>query len=203
MISQELNIAIRNTLATLVTHAEELGDLDAALGDGDLGITISLGSKAVIASLESLSAEATPAEVIQACATSFAEANPSTFAALISGGLLAGARVFVGKSAITMLDAANFIKAVADSISTRGRSVAGDKTVLDAILPARDALAANLNSESALDSAIDAAEQAVNETKMMQSKRGRAAWLQERSIGLQDPGATAFLYFLKSWKASN
>jgi dihydroxyacetone kinase-like protein len=203
MNGKELNLAIRNALTELTTHSDELRDLDIALGDGDLGITVSLGSKAIIEILESLPEEATPAEIAQAAATSFADANPSTLAALVAGALLAGSRIWDGKTQISVLDAAAFVKAAGESIAKRGRSEVGDKTILDAIVPAAEALGAQTDAMLALDDAITAAEKAVVDTRNMQSRRGRASWLQERSIGLQDPGATAFWYLLRSWKASN
>jgi dihydroxyacetone kinase-like protein len=55
---------------------------------------------------------------------------------------------------------------------------------------------------AALDAAVAGAERAVSDTKALQSRRGRASWLQERSIGLQDPGATAFLRLLQCWQAA-
>jgi dihydroxyacetone kinase-like protein len=203
MNSKELNLAIRNALTELSSHSDELRDLDIALGDGDLGITVSLGSKAVIASLEELSDEATPADVAMSAATAFADANPSTLAALVAGALLAGSRLWEGKKEISIADAAAFVKAAGESIAKRGRSQLGDKTILDAIVPAAAALGGQSDAGVALDDAIQAAQKAVVDTKSMQSRRGRASWLQERSIGLQDPGATAFWYLLRAWKVSN
>jgi dihydroxyacetone kinase-like protein len=203
MDGREINLAIRNALANLIEHSDELRDLDVALGDGDLGVTVSLGAKAVIASLNELSDDATPTEIAQTCATSFADANPSTMAALVAGALLAGSRLWEGKVEVSLADVAAFTKAAADSIAKHGRSQVGDKTILDAIVPAADALSTGPNPEAALDAAIAAAEKAVEDTKALQSRRGRASWLQERSIGLQDPGATAFWYLLRSWKAAN
>jgi dihydroxyacetone kinase-like protein len=203
MDGRGINTAIRNALANLIDYSDELRDLDVALGDGDLGVTVSLGAQAVIASLNELSDDATPAEIAQTCATSFAEANPSTMAALVAGALLAGSRLWEGKLEISLADVAAFTKAAADSIAKHGRSQVGDKTILDAIVPAADALSTGPNPAAALDAAIAAAEKAVEDTKALQSRRGRASWLQERSIGLQDPGATAFWYLLRSWKAAN
>lgn len=203
MDGREINLAIRNALANLIEYSDELRDLDVALGDGDLGVTVSLGAKAVIASLNELSDDATPTEIVQTCATSFADANPSTMAALVAGALLAGSRLWEGKVEVSLADVAAFTKAAADSIAKHGRSQVGDKTILDAIVPAADALSTGPNPEAALDAAIAAAEKAVEDTKALQSRRGRASWLQERSIGLQDPGATAFWYLLRSWKAAN
>jgi dihydroxyacetone kinase-like protein len=203
MDGRGINLAIRNALANLIDYSDELRDLDVALGDGDLGVTVSLGAKAVIASLNELSDDATPTDIAQTCATSFADANPSTRAALVAGALLAGARLWEGKLEVSLADVAAFTKAAADSIAKHGKSQVGDKTILDAIVPAADALSTGPNPAAALDAAIAAAEKAVEDTKALQSRRGRASWLQERSIGLQDPGATAFWYLLRSWKAAN
>lgn len=203
MDSKALIQAITGTLTELVSYADELRDLDSALGDGDLGITVSSGSQAVIAALAEMPEESTPADVAKASAKAFANANPSTMAALVAGALLAGSRTWAGKSEIALPDAAEFGVAAAESISQRGKSQLGDKTILDAMIPAVEALTNAESSEAALDAAIAAAEDGANSTADLQSRRGRAAWLQERSIGLQDPGAIAFVRFLQSWKSAN
>lgn len=203
MQGPEINTAIRNTLAEVIQYADELRDLDAALGDGDLGITVSLGAKAVIAALEELPDDALPAEIAKTCAKAFANANPSTMAALVAGALLAGSRIWAESTSVSVADAGAFATAAGENIGKRGKSQVGDKTILDALMPAAEALSAGNSASAALDKAIDAAERGVTDTVGMQSRRGRASWLQERSIGLQDPGATAFLRFLQSWKAAN
>lgn len=203
MDSHQLKIAISNTLGEMINYETELRDLDAALGDGDLGVTVAAGSRAVISALEALPDSASPSEIARTCAATFADANPSTMAALVAGGLLAGSKTWEGKDTIGASEAAGFVKAAADSISKRGRAQLGDKTILDAIYPAADAIEEAESAAVGLDNAIAAAEKAVIETKDMQSMRGRASWLQERSIGLQDPGATAFWYLLRSWKKTN
>jgi dihydroxyacetone kinase-like protein len=203
MNGKQLNQAIRNALTELSTHSDELRDLDIELGDGDLGITVSLGSKAAIESLEKLSDESPPMEIAQNVASAFADANPSTLAALVAGALLSGSRHWEGKTEITIADGSAFLQAAGESIAKRGRSQVGDKTILDAIVPAAEALGSHSDSSTALDSAIAAAEKAVVDTRGLQSRRGRASWLQERSIGLQDPGATAFWYLLRAWKLTN
>ncbi|SFN82237.1 DAK2 domain-containing protein [Mycetocola miduiensis] len=203
MNGNELSIAVRNCLAEFTTYSEELGDLDQALGDGDLGITVSLGAAAATEALDVLSDGATPTEVVLACAKAFANANPSTMAALVAGALLAGSRVWGDSPTVEGDQIGRFARAAAESISQRGKSQVGDKTILDAMFPAAEALLAPAAGANALDAAIDAAERGVVVSKELQSRRGRASWLQERSIGLQDPGATAFLRFLQSWKSAN
>lgn len=200
MKSTELVGAIQRSLAELVTYADELRDLDQALGDGDLGITISLGANAVIEALGAVPEDARPSEIARAAAKAFANANPSTMAALVAGGLLAGSKAWADVEDVDVAAAAAFVRAAGDNIAQRGKTQLGDKTILDAIMPAADALAAGADGAAGLEDAIAAAEKAVVETRDLQSRRGRASWLQERSIGLQDPGATAMLRFLQSWQ---
>lgn len=197
----ELNQAIRACLAEFVKCADELGDLDQAIGDGDLGITVSSGSNAASAALETLEPTATPSEVVLACAKAFANANPSTMAALVAGGLLAGSKTLRDVDVVQMDHVGPFVKAAADSISARGKSQVGDKTILDAMVPAAEAFMAD--GDDKVDAAIAAASEGVEKSTGLQSRRGRASWLQERSIGLQDPGATGFLRFLEAWKRAN
>ena len=97
MHGKEINDQIRRSLVVLIESADELRDLDQALGDGDLGITITAGSNAVIADLEKLPDDATPTEIARTCAKAFANANPSTMAALVAGALLSGSRIWEGK----------------------------------------------------------------------------------------------------------
>lgn len=200
MEAGQLNERIRGSLAVLIDSADELRDLDQALGDGDLGITISAGSAAVITALEQLPAGATPVDIARASAKAFANANPSTMAALVAGALLAGSRVWSDTTDVTVADAQAFAAAAAESIAQRGKTQVGDKTILDGLAAVSDALVDQSDGEIALDAAIAAAADAVESTKELQSRRGRASWLQERSIGIADPGATALQRFVESWK---
>lgn len=197
----QLSEAISKTLTEFTKSADELGDLDQAIGDGDLGITVASGSAAVAAALGELPDSATPAEVVLACARAFANANPSTMAALVAGGLLAGSKTLRDLDTVGMDQVGPFVQAASASISARGKSQVGDKTILDAMFPAAEAFLGD--SDSKLDAAITAAAGGVESSTGLQSRRGRASWLQERSIGLQDPGATGFLRFLEAWKTAN
>jgi dihydroxyacetone kinase-like protein len=200
--ADQIRARVSASLAELVKYADELRDLDQALGDGDLGITVTLGAEAVIDAVSALPESATPAQIARECAKAFANANPSTMAALVAGGLLAGSKTWTDLTEITVADVAGFVRAAGENIAQRGKTQLGDKTILDAIMPAADALAATTDAASGLATAIAGAERAVIDTTALQSRRGRASWLQERSIGLQDPGATAFLRFLESWRAA-
>jgi dihydroxyacetone kinase-like protein len=200
MRSAELVRTIDGALAHLEGCADELRDLDAALGDGDLGVTVASGCQAVRAALADLPGDAAPAQVLKAAAGAFAKANPSTMAALVGGALLAAARGLADSDEVDRAAAIAIGRAAAESIATRGKAQLGDKTVLDALVPSLDAM--ETAPDAPLSAGIDAARRAVEETRSLQSMRGRASWMGERSKGLQDPGATAYLRFLEGLESA-
>ena len=201
MRTPELIRTIDAALVHLEGCADELRDLDAALGDGDLGITVTSGCRAVRDALIDLSDDVLPAQVLKTAAGAFAKANPSTMAALVGGALLAAARQLGDATELDREAALAVGRMAAESIATRGKAQVGDKTVLDALVPSLDAMAAA--QDSPLAAGIGAAREAVQRTRSLQSMRGRAAWLGERSKGLQDPGATAYLRFLEGLDAAS
>jgi phosphoenolpyruvate---glycerone phosphotransferase subunit DhaL len=203
MTSKQLRALLTHALGALPAHAEELRELDAALGDGDLGITVRAGSEAVVKAIGALPDDAAINDVLLAAGKAFSTANPSTFAALVGGGLLAAAKTMQGKTTLDADDALAIGQAVAARITERGKSKVGDKTVLDALVPSLDTLGSSQGDASArLDAMIATARERVTETAQLQSQKGRAAWQQERSIGHADPGATAYLRFLEVLRAA-
>lgn len=199
--ANHLRDVVSRALTALQTHADELRGLDAALGDGDLGITVQSGSKAVIAAWAALPAQATVSDLLLAAGKAFSTANPSTFAALVGGGLLAAAKTVTGKTEANKADAQAIGRAVAGRIAERGKSQLGDKTVLDALVPSLDVLdatdATDGEAPQLLAAMIATAHERIDATAGLQSRKGRAAWVQERSVGHPDPGATAYLRFLE------
>jgi dihydroxyacetone kinase-like protein len=201
--NKELRELVTRALSVLPAHADELRDLDAALGDGDLGITVQAGSAAIVKALAALPEDASLTDVLLAAGKAFATANPSTFAALVGGGLLAAAKAMNGAQAVGPGEALAIGRAVAARIVERGKSQLGDKTVLDALVPSLDTLEAlQGNAADVLDAMIESAQEGVAATASMQSRKGRAAWVQERSIGHADPGATAYVRFLQALRGA-
>jgi phosphoenolpyruvate---glycerone phosphotransferase subunit DhaL len=141
--------------------------------------------------------DATVADILLSAGKAFSTANPSTFAALTGGGLLAASKVMAGKTSVGQAEAAEIGRAVAGRIAERGKSKVGDKTVLDALIPSLDMLESSSGTAVELLAAmISTAQEQVDATAGLQSQKGRAAWVQERSVGHADPGATAYLRFL-------
>lgn len=201
--SNEVRALLIRTLDALPAHTDELRDLDAALGDGDLGITVKAGSAAVVKALAALPDDPAMSDMLRAAGQAFSTANPSTFAALTGGGLLAAAKTMVDKHEVGKDDVLTIGRAIAARIVERGKSKVGDKTVLDALVPSLDVLeASNGSAREILAEMIETARRQVEATAALQSQKGRAAWVQERSIGHADPGATAYVRFLEALMAA-
>jgi len=177
-------------------HRDELRDLDAAVGDGDLGITVQKGADAVCAALQAQQPQ-TWSELLRTAAKAFSQANPSTMAALVGGGLLAASKVVDEDATLDQQTALQLGRAVHDRIAERGKAEPGDKTVLDALRPSLDALE-QATDQPVLPAMIDAARAGVEQTTGEAGRRGRAAWVGDRGRGHPDPGATAYLLFLQA-----
>ena len=185
--------SIRAVATAWPDHADELRQLDAALGDGDLGITVSAGSAAVASLLDDLPPTVAGGTLLREAGLAFASANPSTFAALVGGGLVAAATEFDDTHQATVREGLAIGRAVAAFVVRKGGAERGDKTLLDVLLPVLDALEA---APEDLEGAASLAWELVTQTAQLQSRRGRAAWRNERSIGLRDPGSVAVAYVL-------
>lgn len=200
MTGGELRAVLDAVMTSLGEQADEFRALDAAVGDGDLGVTVRQGSRAVREALQDLDDdEPSVALVMMTAARAFSQANPSTISALTAGGLLKAAKA-VGDDPVDVAGAVAAGRAFFDSVATRGKSARGDKTILDSVGPSIDALEAHGHDAAALDAAIAAAESGVEETTPLTSKKGRARWVGDRSQGHADPGAVLYVRFLQAWR---
>jgi len=199
MNSPELKLLIEGAMLELEKSREELRELDAAIGDGDLGITVGDGAIAIRRDLQEIGDDISIAGILRSCARSFANANPSTMSALVAAGLLAAAKALGDVNEIDRTSTMTMASVVSETIQSRGGATLGDKTILDALLPSVDALReAKGSAVDALREMINAAETGVVETTGVQSQRGRAAWVGERTVGHADGGATAYLRLLEA-----
>lgn len=189
----DLRDLLLTVLPQMERHREELRTLDAALGDGDLGVTVAVGSAAVADALRQLPDDLDARSILRAAGDAFAAANPSTFAALLGSGLLAAAEQVPQGIHLDRAGLADIVQTVAARIGAQGGAVRGDKTVIDVLLPVAEALEAGADAAGASEAALAA----VTESSGWQSRRGRAGWQQERSVGHADPGSVAVARFLE------
>lgn len=175
-------------------HKDHLRELDAQIGDGDLGITIAIGMKAIRDGLADLEGEE-PGMILAKSGMNFNREAASTFGAIFATALMSAGKHVRGKGAIETADLPGMIEAAASGVSARGGAKPGEKTILDVLLPMAETLEKQAVDGASLADAAAAAhetcEQALQETKQMEAKHGRGGWLKEKSIGIQDPGSTA------------
>ena len=176
----------------LLGARDELNRLDGVAGDGDLGLTVTNASRALIELAPSL-ADLSEGDAVRRCGTEIARKAPSTGGTLIAFALMAAAKAAVEPEAPTAERIAAYLEAAAASIGQRGQVATGDRTMLDALAPAtaaarRVADAGGAVSELAREAAA-AADSGASATATMAAKVGRAGWLAGRAAGHEDAGA--------------
>ena len=185
----------RKLTADLEAANEAITKLDAEVGDGDLGVTCRLGMKAALDLLPTLR-EAPLHEQLLKAGMAFNSAGASTFGALVATGAMRAAKFLREQNAQTVDLSAlvSALKAAAEGIQQRGKAARGDKTLLDSLWPAIEALQAAHEAgktlAEGLAAAAAAAEEGAEATRPLRSKFGRAAWMQDRTVGVRDAGAS-------------
>jgi phosphoenolpyruvate---glycerone phosphotransferase subunit DhaL len=173
---------VRALAGTVIEHADELTSLDQAIGDGDHGLNMKRGFEAVLATLPGLADKSLP-EMLKAIGMTLVMKVGGA-----SGPLLGTFFMELGKALPEQPVRSDLVAATnkaINAVKARGRSEAGQKTLLDVLVPVQ-AVLANGGDASAI--AAEAA-RAADRTTPMLAIRGRASFLGERSIGHMDPGS--------------
>ena len=175
-------------------HRDELTQLDSAIGDADHGTNMDRGLTAVVAAIDTLG-PATAGQLLKKVGTTLVSTVGGASGPLYGTFFLRLAGVLGEVDAVSVPQLAAAFRAGLDGVVARGKAQTGDKTMLDALSPAADALDAaavdGAKTHDALEAARVAAERGRDATTPMQARKGRASYLGERSIGHQDPGATS------------
>lgn len=182
--------------ANRVTEKKKhLTELDSAIGDGDHGQNLSRGLQAAVERIEGTE---DVASTFQAVAMALISKTGGASGPLYGTFFMDAGKATPSDSPLSLPDWATMMRAGLDGVQRRGKAEPGDKTMVDAILPAVEALEATAEDEvdvsTALQEAADAAEDGMEATTPMVAKKGRASYLGERSAGHQDPGATSSFY---------
>ena len=172
-------------VSRILAHADELTTLDQAIGDGDHGINMRRGFEAIAAQMDELAALPTGQALQKAGMTLVMKVGGA------SGPLYGSLFMAMGKAMpadpVSREDFAASLAEGVEAVKKRGKSQAGEKTMLDVLVPVCDAMAAG--PEDLLSAAREAAARGLESTRDMQATKGRASFLGERSVGHLDPGA--------------
>lgn len=192
MNASSIKKAMDSISVLMEKNKQYLVDLDAQNGDGDLGISMSGGYSAVAKELAT-SQEADLGKLMMKASGIFNEAAPSSLGTITSFGLMGMAKALKGKEEASLFELTQAMQAGVALIMEKAKSKPGEKTILDALCPALEALASEANAGESAKQAFAAAAKAAAEgsenTKNMRSVHGRAAYYGDKSIGILDGGS--------------
>ncbi len=205
----DLDLVLMTTARTIVDNAEYFAHLDSIVGDGDFGFSLRNGWEVVLSDYETFDHSSAGAVLKKIGVTLAGKvggvSGPIWGTAFLRAGATAG-----DKTELSPEDVIAILRAAIAGIMARGGASLGEKTLLDALVPATDSLEASIadpanredHGTAAIQRAADVATKAAEETKGMLAMRGRAAYTGERSIGSVDAGATAIGVILQAIAAA-
>lgn len=184
----------------MAEHADELCEMDARMGDGDLGLTMKKGFNAMPEILGGID-EADLGKKLMKAGMKMASVVPSTMGTLMASGVMTGGKELAGKTSIDAAGLLIFLKGYAAGIAKRGKCTRGERTVLDAVGAAADkleaALTPDMTLEQAAEIALEGAKEGVEATRTMEPKYGKAAVHKAAAAGQLDQGACAGMYMVQ------
>jgi len=200
-------LAVAEILHQVAIDVEDQKDylcaLDGEVGDGDHGVSMTIGMRAVRRSLADLPNSYVPSDAFDASAEAYAAEVGATIGPLYEAAFAAAGHAARGKQTLDQTaDWLDIYQAMFTAIQELGGAELGDKTILDSFYPAIESMrvsaSENRDLESALNMAGEVAMQSARDTKDLIPLKGRASRLGERAIGHQDAGATSIAMILQS-----
>lgn len=192
---------VRTFAQEIADQKEYLTELDSAIGDADHGINMDRGMKAVVAKLDG-SAGADIGQILKTVGMTLISTVGGASGPLYGTFFLKAGTALAGAEALDGEGWAGALEAATAGVMSLGKADVGEKTMLDSLVPARDALRTAVEEGASLGEALhrsaDAAEAGVRSTIPMIATKGRASYLGERSAGHQDPGATSAHLLLRT-----
>ncbi len=190
---------LRNIGETIEKEKLFLTELDNVIGDGDHGINLSRGFQEVEKKLDII-ADKDIGTILKTVGMTLVSTVGGASGPLYGTAFMKSGQLMAEKDVVDINDFVEMLKVSIDGVKMRGKSTTGEKTMLDAMVPALAAIEGALKDEKdpkeALQEGVKAAEDGVAYTKTIIATKGRASYLGERSIGHQDPGATSFTLIL-------
>jgi len=190
---EDIRLIIHEIKVMIDDQKEILTELDSAMGDGDLGLTMKRAFSAAYD--EAVRSEETiPGKLMIRMGMTIAKTAPSTMGTLLATGFMKGGKAVEQAGEFGPEELTIFFEVFVKSIMERGKSVPGNKTIIDTLYPAAVALRTTTNDHQSLTIGISAARAAaldgLTASTQMKAQHGRAAYYQNDSIGKQDGGAT-------------
>lgn len=183
------------------TDKDFLTELDNIIGDGDHGINMARGFRMVEEKLPTLEGKDI-GTILKTTGMTLVSTVGGSSGPLYGTAFMKAGMVMAGKEEMTLDDFLTCMDAAIEGVKMRGKAVQGEKTMLDSMIPALDAMKKSkeegADSKTVLSCGTAAAKEGVEYTKTIIATKGRASYIGERSIGHQDPGATSFTDILET-----
>ena len=183
---------------------EELCDMDAKMGDGDLGLTMDKGYGARPQLIKENTEPGDIGKTLMKAGMKMAGLVPSTMGTLMSSGVMEGGKALKGKTEFGAEELSVYLTAFAAGIKKRGKCELGDRTILDSVdagaKSAAEAAAVGKTMEEVIEAACQGAAAGVEATKDMVPKFGKAAVFAAKAAGVADQGAVAGMYMIQGLK---
>jgi dihydroxyacetone kinase-like protein len=188
---------VRRFAADVSERKGELTKLDQAIGDGDHGTNMDRGLRKAVEKLDALEGDDIGA-ALKAVGMALVSSVGGAGGPLYGTFFLQAGQSTAGRSELDTAAWAAAVRAGVEGVQNRGKAEPGDKTMVDALLPAADALDGGGDLAAAAAKAADAAEDGMRATTPLVARKGRASYLGERSAGHQDPGATSSALMMRA-----
>lgn len=185
----DLRGAIDRLVVAMARDFDALNTADGALGDGDLGVTLTRGTKAMQEAAPTLPDDL--GQALLACAQAFTKTSGSSYGTLMATGLMSMAKALKGRTGVEASEASALIAGARDAMQARGKAELGGKTVLDSLDAMASATAGLSDPAEVASAAADAAAKAQAALKDKPATVGRARIFGEKTIGMDDPGMIA------------
>jgi len=183
--------------ASMAEHREELVRLDTAIGDGDHGTNMDRGMRKALDKLDEAD-QSDASAVLRTVAMALVSSVGGAAGPLYGTLFLQMSTALAGKNDIDLDAYAAAWRKALEGVQARGKAEAGDKTMIDALIPGVEALEQASDLDSGLREAAAAAERGMRDTIPLVARKGRASYLGERSQDHQDPGATSTYYLYQA-----
>jgi dihydroxyacetone kinase/dihydroxyacetone kinase-like protein len=198
---------VRLIADTVLENENYFSELDGVVGDGDFGYSIARGFEKVLNEWDTID-QSLPGNILKGVSMKIVGAVGGVSGTIWGTAFLRAGIALGTKTEVTRPDVIAMFRSAIEGIKKRGNTDLGDKTLLDALVPAVDQLEKSFNegkdTKTALEETAVVARQAAEATRPMLAKRGRAAYTGERSIGTLDAGAVAMAVLFeavsKAWK---
>jgi len=198
----QVRAAVERVAARLIELRDTLNQLDAAMGDGDTGITIAKGAVGLQEYLAANPPGDDLGKFFSGMGMAFNKAAPSTLGTLAATALMRAGKEARGLLTLDAITLAKMLRAADAGVQERGKAQLGDKTVVDALHPAAEAFAGAVEGGHSLEAAsatlLQAARAGRDAAIPLRSKIGRAAWVGERSENQPDPGTVLFVQVIET-----